>query len=162
MKSVRKSILLLPGLILLACLLSAAGAGLPPEKKCYNEAGDQIPCFDSNYGQTQAAGGPTSQDSAPLAPVIAASQTQAPTASATEAPTSTAAPTETPVATWTQAQQTATPVPTSQEPPPGPSATQILIPIAMLGFAGLILLILVLLLFRWLARRRNVPPGPPN
>jgi len=154
MKSIRQSMLLSLGLILTACLLSAAAAGVHPEKKCYNADGDEIPCVDSNYLQTQVAERAAARDSGPVAPAVAAS----PTASPTGTPTSTATPTETPMPTLMQAQEAAPPAAAApQEAAPRPSATMVLIPVLMLGCAGVVVVILLFIVFRWLSGRRNPP-----
>jgi hypothetical protein len=38
----------------------------------------------------------------------------------------------------------------------------VLILVLILGFAGVLVVILLFMLFRWLSGRRNMPPGPPN
>jgi hypothetical protein len=155
MKRIRRSMLLSFGLILAACLVIAAAAGAQPAKKCYNDAGEEIPC-DSNYLQTREAERATARESGPDEPAVAASATASPTGS----PTNTPAPSETPVPTAIQAVEAAPPLATAQPAPSDrPSATMVLIPVAMLGCAGVLVAILLFLAFRWLSGRRNLPPG---
>jgi hypothetical protein len=155
MKSIRRSILLSFGIILTACLVIAAAAGAQPAKKCYNDAGEEIPC-DSNYLQTREAERAAARDSGPAATAVVASATASPTST----PTSTATPSQTPMPTVIQAQAAAPPAATAlPTPTPRPSATMVLIPVALLGCAGVLAVILVFLVFRRLPGRRNNPPG---
>lgn len=150
MKRIRQSMLLSLGLILTAWLLAAAAAGVQPEKKCYNSLGEQIPC-DSNYLQTREAARATARNSGPS---IVASATPSPTAT----PTSTATPSQTPVPTLTPEQGAAPAVAAApQEATPPPSATMVLIPVVMAGCAGVLVLGLLFMAFRWLSSRRNTP-----
>ncbi|MFH1185741.1 MAG: hypothetical protein V1755_12005 [Chloroflexota bacterium] len=56
MKEFRSSVLVLVALAVAVGLLTAATAApAPPEKKCYNADGEEIPCPESNYLQTQKA-----------------------------------------------------------------------------------------------------------
>ncbi len=163
MKRIRQSMLLSLGLILTACLLAGAAAGGHLEKKCYNDSGDEIPCGDSNYYETQVAARATARHSGPVVPAVAASPTPSPTPSPTGTPTSTAAPTQTAKPTLIQAQGAAPPAASAaQEASPRPSAIMVLILVLILGFAGVLVVILLFMLFRWLSGRRNMPPGPPN
>ena len=155
MKRNRHSMLLSLGLILTACLLAAAAAGVHPEKKCYNSAGEEIPC-DSNYLQTREAARATARNSGPS---IVASPTPSPTGT----PTSTATPSQTPMPTLMPEQGAAPPVAAApQEATPPPSATMVLIPVLMVGCAGVLVLGLLFMVFRWLSGRRSIPPGSPN
>ena len=155
MKRIRRSMLLSFGLILAACLVIAAAAGAQPAKKCYNDAGEEIPC-DSNYLQTREAERATARESGPVAPAVVASATPSPTVT----PTDTPAPSQTPLPTVIQAVEAAPPLATARPAPSDrPSATMVLIPVLMLGCAGVLAVILVFLVFRWLPGRRNLPPG---
>ncbi len=161
MKKMRQSMLLSLGLILAAGLLAAAATGVRPEKKCYNADGEEIPCT-SNYLQTQFAARATAKELGLTAPAVVASATASATASpsATPTDTATATATETPVPTLSQATEPAPPV--APAPPAAssqPSALMVLVPVVMLGAAGLLVVIVLILLFRWLSGMRNKPPG---
>lgn len=162
MKRIRQSMLLSLGLILTACLLAGAAAGVHPEKKCYDAGGEEIPC-NSNYYQTQFAARATARQSGPTAPAVAASPTPSPTGTPTSTATPTQTPTQTPIPTLTQTQEAAPPATSApQEASPQPSATTVLILVLMVGGAGALGVILLFMLFRWLSGRRNTPPRPPS
>jgi len=153
MKRIRQPVLLSLALMLTAYVLAAA-SGVHPEKKCYNAAGDEIPC-DSNYLQTREAARATARDSGP-------SFTPPPSATTTATPTGTATLTETPAPTLTQTLEAATPTPSGPLATPLPSATMVLIPLLMLGCAGVLVVALLFMLYRWYSGRHTNPPGPPN
>jgi hypothetical protein len=158
MKRIRQSMILSLGLVLTACLLAAAAAPVRPEKKCYNADGEEIPC-DSNYLQTKEAAKATARNNYPSLPTI--TPTFTPTPSPT--PTATETVTETPAPTAAQLPQAAPPAASAPQPASSqPSTIQLLIPVAMLGCAGLLAVFLVFMLFRWLLARRAAPPGPPR
>jgi hypothetical protein len=156
MKRIRQSVLLSLGLILMACLLVGAAAGGHPDKKCYNTSGDLIPCNDSNFSQTQFAAKATARKSGPTAPAVVATRTSSPTASPSATPTLTAAPAATPMPTLIQAQgavpQAAA---AAQQTSPRPSPIILVILVLMLGFAGVLIVFLLFMFFRWLSRRGN-------
>lgn len=154
MKRIRQRVLLSLALMLTACVLAAA-SGVHPEKKCYNAAGDEIPC-DSNYLQTREAARATARDSGPSIPSI----TPTPTASPTATQTSTATQTETPAATLTPMQEATTPRTSAPQGMPRLSAAMVLIP--LLGCAGVLVVALLFMVYRWFSGRRTIPPGPPN
>jgi hypothetical protein len=154
MKRFRQSLLLSLGIVLVACVLSAAAAGVHPAKKCYNSDGEEIPC-PSNYSQTQFAARATRRETGPTAPANAPARAASPTPTPTLTPTNTAPPTEAP----TQAL-----IPVQTVPPPATPAPQVasspsganFVPLALLlGCMGLVVLVLLVLLWRWLSGRRQ-------
>ena len=158
MKDFRTSVLVLVALAVTVGLLTmAAAAPAPPEKKCYDADGEEIPCPGSNYLQTQKAirdAGPTS---APVLPTYTFSPTPSPTAT----PTITPIPTESPTLGATPAPLAVPPAASSPlESSPWLSSFLVLVPLLLLGCAGLIGVILLVILVRWLSRRRSAPPGP--
>jgi hypothetical protein len=157
MKTVWRSTLLSMALILTACLLAGAAAGAPPQKRCFNADGEEIPCPNSNYLQTQYAQRQTARAIGPTAPLVVASVTPAPTASPTVTPTSTEAPTESPAPSLTQAQEAAPSVTSAPQAasPQAPTTLKLLPIFAMLGCAGLLAVVLIFLLFRWFSSRRS-------
>ena len=171
MKRIRQSTLLALGLILTACLLAGATAGGHVEKKCYNSSGDEIPCPNSNYSETQFAARATARKSGPTVAPVAASWTPSPIPSTTPSPTpspvgtstSMVAPTQAAMPTLMQAQQAAPPpASAAQAASSRPSAIGLVFIVVVIGLAGLIVVILLFMIFRWLSSRRNTPPGPTN
>jgi hypothetical protein len=167
MKRIRGSVLLSLGFVLTACLLAGAAAGGHPQKKCYDTDGNEIPCPNSNFSETQFAARATARHSGPTAPAVAAtprpSLTVSPTSSPTVTPTGTTAPAETPVPILNQAQQPATPAASApRETSPQSSSITLLVLVAVVGLAAVLVVLLLILLYRWLSGRGKVPPGPPN
>ncbi len=173
MKNIRRSILLSLGLILTACLVLGAAGARHPEKKCYDSAGDEIPCPNSNYSETQFAARATARHSGPTAQPGSGSslqtlptltQTASPTPSPTATLTNTAPPpTEDLMPTLSQGQQAAPPVaPAAQQPTSQPSLVTLLVLLGVVGLAGVLVVLVLVLLFRWLSGRRNAPPGPSS
>ena len=163
MKDFRSSVLVLVALAVTVGLLTmAAAAPVPPEKKCYDAGGEEIPCPESNYLQTQKAIRDASRDSGPTYTPVPPTYTLSPTASPTATPTITAIPTESP--TPGAAPEPLAVPPAASSPPetsPWLSSILVLVPLLLLGCAGLIGVILLVILVRWLSRRRSAPPGSP-
>jgi len=160
MMKLRSSVLVLAALVVTVGLLTAAAtAPVPPEKKCFNADGEEIPCPNSNYYQTRDAARVTARDSGPAAPTY----TLLPTASPSATPTITSTSTESPAPSATPVQLAPSATASSPlETLPRPSTLQVLVPLLMLGCAGLIGVILLVILIRWLSSRRSAPPGPPT
>jgi hypothetical protein len=161
MRNSRAFVLALAALAVTVGLLTvAAAAPVPPEKRCYNSAGEEIPCPNSNYLQTQYAARATSRVSGPtytpVPPTWTPTPTTSPTATSTIAPAATQAPTSGALpAQPAQPAGASAPLATA----PRPSTIQILIPIIMLVLAGVIGLVVLVLIIRWLSSRRSAPPG---
>jgi len=155
MKHSRAFVLMLAALAVTVALLTAAAAApVPPQKKCYNDSGEEIPCPNSNYQQTQFAERATSRVSGPTftpAPPTFTS-TPLPTATSTTAPTATLEP-----ASGADPGQPAQPAGASAPLPPdrGLSTLQVMIPVILLVFAGILGLVLLVLTIRWLTTRRS-------
>lgn len=159
MKRITQSILLTVGVIVTACLLAAAAAGVHPGKRCYNEAGDEIPCGDSNYYQTQFAARATARKAGPTAQAVVASATVSPTVSPTPSPTvtptGTEASTDTPIATSIATQEAASPAASApQATSTRPPTSMVLVPVLLFGCAGILVVVIVVLAVRWIASRR--------
>ena len=97
MRNSRAFLLLLVTLAVTVGLLTAAAAApVPPQKRCYNDSGEEIPCPNSNYQQTQFAERATSKVSGPtytpVPPTLTSTPTPLPTATATIAPAATLVP----------------------------------------------------------------------
>lgn len=153
-------LVLIPLAVTVGLLTAAAAAPVPPQKRCYNESGEEIPCPNSNYQQTQFAERATSRVSGPTytpaPPTFTPTTAASPTATSTLAPAATQAP-----ASGALPGQPAEPAGASAPlaPDPGPSTLQVLIPVLMLAFSGIIGLVLLVLTIRWLTTRRSAPPG---
>jgi hypothetical protein len=160
MKEIRSSVLVLAAFAVTVGLLTAAAAApVPPEKKCYNADHEEIPCPNSNYYQTRDAVRHAEPTSARVLPANTMPPVAPPTAWPTIAATWTASPA--PSATPAQLALPAT-ASSPLETPSQPSALQVMIPLLMLGCAGLVGIIVLVILFRWLSSRRSAPPGPPT
>lgn len=161
MRNSRGFVLALAALAVTVGLLTAAAAApVPPQKRCYNSSGEEIPCPNSNYLQTQYAERATSRVSGPsftpAPPTWTPTPTASPTPTSTNTPTATQAPASGAIpAQPAQPAGASAPLATA----PRPSTLQILIPLFMLGFAGLVGLIVLILIIRWLSSRRSAPPG---
>src|SRR5512143_1519287 len=96
MRQPSSSVLVLMALAVTVGLLTAAAVpSAPPERKCYNEAGEEIPCPESNYLQTQKAIRDASRDSGPTFTPVPPTFTLTPTPQPSATPTTAPAPTET-------------------------------------------------------------------
>ncbi len=164
MKRSARSLLFSMAIILGACVLAAAAAGGRPQKKCYDSSGNEIPCPNSNYSETQFAARATARKAGPTAPAVAA--TARPSATASPTVTATATPTVTPTAeaaagpTLIYTQQ-ATPAAGSgaAQTSTGGSPITLALLVAVIGFAGLVVVILAVVLLRRFGGRSNQPPG---
>ncbi len=168
MQTHRRSMLLSLGLILAACLLAGAAVGGPLEKKCYDSSGNEIPCPNSNFSETQFAARATARKAGPTsAPVVrtpqpvAASVTPSPTASPTATATNTPVPSLTPIPTLSQAQATLAPAaPAAQQTSSGGSMVTLAVLVGVIALGALLIVLLGVLVYRWLSGRGNQPPGP--
>jgi hypothetical protein len=161
MKNSRAFVLVLVTLAVTVGLLTAAAAApVPPQKKCYDAGGEEIPCPESNYLQTQYAARATSRDSGPTYTPVPPTFTPTPTASPTATSTIASAVTG-PASSGSLPGQPAQPAGASAPlgTAPRPSTLQILIPLLMLGFAGLLGVVLLVLIIRWFSARRSARPG---
>jgi hypothetical protein len=163
MRDIRSSVLVLASIAVTFGLLTAAAAApAPPDRKCYNEAGEEIPCPESNYLQTQKAIRDASRDSGPTFTPVPPTFTLTPTPEPTATPTTALVATETVATAAALGQPAQPPAAAPPEPASQPSAFMMLVPLAMFGFAGLIGVILLVLLVRWLLSRNRASHGPPT
>ena len=80
MRNSRAFLLVLVTLAVTVGLLTAAAAApVPPQKRCYNDSGEEIPCPNSNYQQTQFAERATSKVSGPTYTPVPPTLTYTPT-----------------------------------------------------------------------------------